>query len=368
MSAEETSADASSECAIRGEFSIGKHGRMIVLPVELGGRTIECLVDTGAGLTGFDIGLEDELGSPEGFRMLQTPRGISRRPAYQWPDVTLSGQRFRTNRAVVGLDLEDVRLATNSRIQGVIGFDVLRQNRMQIDFDQGKLRFLDEFTPDIAASLGLRIPLELTEYAPPFVMGSAGKRHRLRFLIDTGTQGNSLDADKFDELLDMDEVTLGSEFESVTAAGHAKGERGYVESLSLGPFTLRKQRVARININSLGLRFLSRFVVTFDFPGRSLYLKKGRHFDRPEPDATSGLSLLWEHHEPVVQGVREGGPAARAGLRPQDVVVAVNGDEKLTRDPFALRQLLTNSPGTKVAMRVRRLSREFAVDLVLDPD
>jgi predicted metalloprotease with PDZ domain len=120
-----------------------------------------------------------------------------------------------------------------------------------------------------------------------------------------------------------------------------------------------------LNVNSLGIRYFSRFRVTFDFPGRAVYLQRGAHYTRAEPCATSGLTLNWIGGEAVVESVREQGPADVVGIRPGDLLVSVNDNDAVVHDPFILRQLLTSEGGRKVAMTVNRGGRVLGFELVL---
>jgi hypothetical protein len=255
-----------------GEFQIGKQGRFILLPVTLGSRKVFCLVDTGASLSGFDESLKPVLGQPRGHRKLKTPGGSTRVEEFDWPDAKLRDQPLATDRRIVVVDLAEIRQATNDRIYGVIGMDVLRKYRLQIDFDAGWLRFLESL-PANTGKLGERIPMEFTDEGTPFFVGSLGDQASDRFLIDTGTQGNSLEATVFDELREQDFVQPERGFANVTLAGELRGRRGKLDRLTVGPFTREGLRVSRINFSSVGLHYLSRFRITFDFPGRCAYLQ-----------------------------------------------------------------------------------------------
>jgi hypothetical protein len=324
-------------------------------------------VDTGASLSGFDESLKPVLGQPRGHRKLKTPGGSTRVEEFDWPDAKLRDQPLATDRRIVVVDLAEIRQATNDRIYGVIGMDVLRKYRLQIDFDAGWLRFLESL-PANTGKLGERIPMEFTDEGAPYFVGSLGDQASDRFLIDTGTQGNSLEATVFDELREQDFVQPERGFANVTLAGELRGRRGKLDRLTVGPFTREGLRVSRINFSSVGLHYLSRFRITFDFPGRCAYLQKGKHYAKPEPCATSGLSILWIDGEPVIEEVRADGPGDRAGVKLRDVLVRVDGRPAAEFDPFALRQVLTSVGGRKVPLTVRRGTHELDVDVVLEDD
>ena len=186
--------------------------------------------------------------------------------------------------------------------------------------------------------------------------------------IDTGAQGNSIQPDKFDAFIGTDIIRLGSRFASVTVAGEVRGDRGRLSSLKVGPFAHEGIRVARVDSSSVGLDYLSRFCVTFDFPENVMYLRKGLQFAKNEPAATSGLMLKWDGDEIRVDSVREDGPADLAGIKSRDILVQINGKPAAEFDPFALRQLLTSAGGTKVRMTILRRTMEFEVELTLNED
>jgi regulator of sigma E protease len=65
--------------------------------------------------------------------------------------------------------------------------------------------------------------------------------------------------------------------------------------------------------------------------------------------------------EPVVSGFTQGSPAAAAGLKPGDRVLAVNGDKIESFDQ--LRENVLPYPGREIALRVERDGREFDAKL-----
>lgn len=350
-----------------GEFAIGRDGRFIVLPVEVAGQKISCLVDTGASLSAFDVSLKAFLGERRGHKLLKTPAGHVRRETFDWPAVRLGGQPLLSEQPVICLDLTEMRQATNVEIYCVVGTDILRNCRLQIDFDTGRLKFLASLPSD-RRELGESIAMPISEGGTPQIAGRIGSDQNVRFVIDTGAQGNSLEAALFDELAREQSIEPGRAFTSLTIAGELRGQRGKLDSLTIGPFTQRGLRVSRINLNSIGLRYFSRYQATFDFPGEKLYLKPGAAYSRAEPAATSGMTIVWENGEPTIETVRPKGAGAEAGLEAGDVLVRVSDRPAAEFDPFALRELFTSTAGRKVLLRVRRAGREFAAELVLEDD
>jgi hypothetical protein len=117
---------------------------------------------------------------------------------------------------------------------GILAMDCLRHYCVQLDFQAGKMRFLDSKSLDVT-QLGKPYPLKFWLYTPLYTdhVGLAGGK-TARSLVDTGWN------------LDGSCVWDGQTYTDLDV-----GTEG----------------------NILGLRFLARHLVTFDFPRRTMYLK-----------------------------------------------------------------------------------------------
>jgi serine protease Do len=69
-------------------------------------------------------------------------------------------------------------------------------------------------------------------------------------------------------------------------------------------------------------------------------------------------------HGAFISTVRSGGPAARAGLQPGDIVVSFNGQRVDTFDDLT-RSAADAAPGTTAQLRVLRSGHFLAVDVPL---
>jgi S1-C subfamily serine protease len=59
----------------------------------------------------------------------------------------------------------------------------------------------------------------------------------------------------------------------------------------------------------------------------------------------------------LVVEVERGGPAGQAGLRPGDVIIALNGDSVVDSNAFRIR-VSSTAPGSEVTLTVLRDGRE----------
>jgi hypothetical protein len=116
----------------------------------------------------------------------------------------------------------------------------------------------------------------------------------------------------------------------------------------------------------LGYSFLKHFRVALDYPHQVLWLDptRGDVEDRSEEYSHPGLQLESVGREVWVLAVAEGSPAARAGVRAGDELVAIDGEPTTGTDVVAVSRRLEGAPGTAVRLSLRRGAREWTCRLV----
>ena len=118
---------------------------------------------------------------------------------------------------------------------------------------------------------------------------------------------------------------------------------------------------------NVGGGILKRFVVTFDYHNKVMYLKRiaGPVTDVGRYDRAG----MWFNLAPKgfeIVAVTKGAPAEQAGLKKGDVITAIDGKPVGTIKLYELRERLRNDPaGTAVAFTVSRAgaSKEITVTL-----
>ncbi len=91
-------------------------------------------------------------------------------------------------------------------------------------------------------------------------------------------------------------------------------------------------------------------------------LEKG-HVDR----GWLGVVLDMSGHKPagaLVASVNRGGPGARVGLKPGDLIVSIDG-ERVENPRALIRAVSAIDPGERTHLRVRRQSQTFEVAVVV---
>lgn len=354
------------------EFKIATGGRPILLPVKIAGKTYKFMMDTGASHTTFDDSLRPMLGKPRETLEVKKSGKTHKAHTYCAPDATVGPLNLRVGGAVMCVDLSELREVTGLDIRGVIGMGMLRRYVIRIDFDRGVVQFFaagQKPGPD----WGSLVNMSLTSYGVPVIDGTFFGEFRTKPLIDTGFYPCGMISEKLFKALTFKKLIYKTvETQVMTADGNLKSTEVRVDDLLVGEnhysgLIFIKGRGA----NMLGLGFLSRHVVTFDFPNVKLYLKKGRNFNATDQTDMSGLHLLQKTDAPsrrsriVTHSVDAGSPAAGCGLKAGDVLEKVNGRNTSAYGLMELRELLKSSPGKKISVTVRREGKVHQAEFVL---
>lgn len=290
------------------------------------------------------------------------------------PEIAIADARIRDQVFEVSPDeLQNVEALDD---QGIIGFEIFRRFVMRIDYARRLITLIDPAHFD-AASAGTPIHFSfegnVIEIAGDFE-GVAG-----RFIIDTGSRAD---------------IVLNKPFakQNELSAKHPKGvdviagwgiggpARAYAmrgAHLGIGPVQVRNV-VTFLSSQSKGVfsgsdfsgeiggGILKRFVVTFDYEHQTMYLKPSPTSDDVGAFDRAGMWFNRSGKGFEIVDVVVGGPAAQAGLKPGDQIVAVNGQPATGEQVYKLRRRFRDEPpGTRMTVGVRRNGRLRTAELIL---
>lgn len=197
-----------------------------------------------------------------------------------------------------------------------------------------------------------------------------------------------------------------NDFLGLGLSGNIYGKRTRIPGLSVGSFHLKavntsfpeedailKARYYEERDGSVGGGFLSRFTVTFDYGNKLVRFKKNRKFSEPFNYNMSGLTLEHEGVELVkeerqasvntnrdnqnesltvnsisittevhfslvpkyvVVDVREGSPAALAGIQIGDEIITINGKPSYQYKLYELIDLFSSDEGRRISIEFKR--------------
>jgi hypothetical protein len=330
------------------EFRVAADGDALLLPVSFGGEEHLFLLDTGAEVTVCDVSLQDKL--EKARKAGCGGLSLGKLSLDSWPSQQT-------------MDLERFRKVSGHEIMGILGMDALRRFVVQVDLDAGKVRFLQ--TPGRAPGVPMR--LETYPQEAPRVVAQVAGAGAEPFILDTGMIGygsGALKAELFESLAGQGRLHPLTMSMDESAAGKSAQRNGRVEGLLLGDFNHRDLIFAKQKENLLGLNFLSRYVVTFDFPSRTVYLKKGNRFNAIDAQDRSGLHIVRIGERPVVDSVDPGSPAALAGVRAGDEILRLSDRDARGLTLFSIRKLLCH-PGEEVRLTLQRGAQEIVLPVFL---
>ena len=229
-------------------------------------------LDTGSPVTVLDKSLEPRLGLRLGAAEVVFPNfGTKSGHVYAAPQLYLSGTRLLTGTWVVTDNLERIPFP-NRQVRGILGMDCLRHYCVQLDFPSRKIRFLD---PDnlLTTVLGKAFPLTFSSgLVTVFVDDNFLAMKGINSAIDTG---DNLDGGLESKLF----VALQEKGGIQTKEGNNSTETASLEpnfrEVVFGGETYMDVRLWQsFGQNTVGLRFLARHLVTFNFPKRIMYLRR----------------------------------------------------------------------------------------------
>jgi hypothetical protein len=344
------------------EFDIERHGDVVLVPVYVEGTRCYFAIDTGSVTSVLDARFKSRLTPTD--RTISDKHGNAGLPLYQIPEATLGENGPSVEGDVACVDMARMRKVSGFDIRGILGMSFLNKHAFCLDFDSGKLTFLH--SADRTA--GTPVQLTFDSVMRPTVQVSLGSDGPMPLLIDTGMISpgfGEVTTPVFDQLLEEKRLSLiESPSQTITFAGQVTARKGLLERFKIGDFDMRPMSVREGTINAVGLGFLSRFVVTFDFPNKIMYLKKGKRFADPTPQDRSGLMVSRVAGETWLDRVFAGSPAAAGGIESGDVLVSVDGKRANEITLFELRHLLAVD-GREVDLVVRGIGGKRDVKLKL---
>ena len=228
------------------------------------GREFQCAVDTGSPTTSLPAALERTLGMQLGAGTMSTLDSAANQPIriFAAPKLFLGNTRLVTGK----------RVDTGGGSMAILGMDCLQHYCIQLDFAAGRMRFLDPEHLD-TTELGEAFPLVRSRYAMirhASLFGDANEK----LLIDTGWPFDGCLTPGLFERAEQDHNGKPIPyFVDGIPKGNAKDMAEFAECNWDGT-KYTDVVIGKGPLNLVGMRFLSRHLVTFNFPKGMMYLKR----------------------------------------------------------------------------------------------
>lgn len=352
-------------------------GQSIVLPVTLAGQPLKFFC-TSLSVHFFDESLRPQLGRVLGVKRIvgalaqDTPADVVKTPTLIVGDYEL---RPMEGDIAPVVDLSALRQATEEEIRGVLGLPFLCGRLVQFDFDEGVVRLAHrQLNRD---ELGTPWPLRLASSKSLWVDNVlVGDRTESFELALGNNRWIGVHHWLFKSLVQEEKVRMFAPdmYGKYRTYGPPVGESGLLTQIAWGGQNQNEVIIDKSDSNLLGLRFLSRFVITLDVDGGRIYLRPGKKARANRPDAIgcTGMTAEKRDRDFVVTEVRDNSSSAMAGVRVGDAVVSINGIpcRDMLRTEFAWR--MDESRGSRVGLEIQRdglpIRVSFDVPLTTPPE
>ena len=234
---------------------------------------------------------------------METPNGAVRLALHD--PITLSlGSFLKASTGPTGCaEVASLFTTRNETVDGVIGMDVLSQFVVRIDIARHKVFFLSACNEQAGTPIALLGEPTFPATAEYPIAGHRGPRVLLKladgdsasFLFDTGMVADSVNirSDRYKTLVKQDHVIPCRESIGWSFGGARMQQGGVLKSFELGDFQHQNILVEDCSGNSIGLAYMARYVVTFDFPGHRLLLKPSGLFAASEAELSLRLGKDW---------------------------------------------------------------------------
>lgn len=282
----------------------GDPGDWLIVMVRInGGEPLPFIVDTGAPMTCLDQSLEPRLGKRLANATYVNmgashPGGVYRAPKFFVGTIPLrdSGAYVET------VDCTLWSRAAGVPFRGFLGMDVLKHYCVQMDFQNGRVRFLDEQHADKSA-WGTRYHLRNVGDGCVFIADNFTGVKGRPSMIDTGS-----DSDGF---LVPQLYRQWTNQAAPPAPGRARfpdgalgGDIYHDLDLSCMPAS---DHDAHSRFNLIGIHSLSENLVTFDFPERTMYLKRVSDWPLADRDIEAAALAVDQSAADVLENLKRHG-------------------------------------------------------------
>jgi len=298
--------------------------------------TLNFILDTGSG------GISLDSTTAEYFKLKGTPsnrtiRGIAgiRNVSFlnnrklHLPGLTVDSLNFHIN------DYSILTAVYGEKIDGIIGYSVLSRYIIKINYDSSSIEFWTRGSYRYPRGGFLLRPI-INSTPVQQLRVKDGKTITARFLYDMGAGLNmmlSTDFLKDSSLLDKKRKLYAKEAEGL--GGKVDMAMTIIKEVKLGPYKFKNVPVYvfndTFNITSypflaglLGNDILRRFNVILNYDRRDIHLIPNTHFNEAFDYSYTGIELYYIEGKIIIGDVAKGSPAEVAGIKEDDVVVAVN--------------------------------------------
>jgi len=284
----------------------------IFLPVQLDGRECSFLFDTGASFVVLDKSFRHLVAKPLSLKEaeartgikfaskhIRTPNGEVKLEMYKAFPLRLGKLQIANRFPYLLADLKALWPFSGEKFCGILGVSFIRQFRWEIDFKKGEIKAYVGAEPYMQG-YSARTPIFWSKARIPQVaVNFQGKE--IAFDIDTGDNGSGrMKKENLLFLQERSQILASQKQEIVTVSSLSMSKEYRLRSLSFANVLYPKVVMQESAQNAIGLAFLKRHNIVFDFPFNMLYLQHHKDYAAKQELDKSGLRVVIQDEKLIV--------------------------------------------------------------------
>jgi Aspartyl protease/PDZ domain len=332
--------------------------------------TLNFILDTGSGAISLDSATAAEFKIPHvpSGKVVTGVAGIrpvdySRNNELKLPGLTIDSLDFYIN------DYSVLSSVYGEKIDGIIGYSVLNRYIISLNYDSLYISFYNPGKIKYPSDGYLLHPIFTALPIQPLVIRDR-RKIEANFYIDTGAGLCFLVSKQFEE----DSSLLKRRRKPVMIQVQGMGGKKHmmvtiIKSLEIGPYKFSRVPTDVLNdvynVTSypflggvIGNDLLRRFNVVLNYPDREIHISPNSHYYDQFDYSYTGISMYYEDGKIYADDVIPKSPAYRAGLRKDDIILAVNTN--FSNDITVYKNLMQNV-GQRITLLISRKEKPLII-------
>lgn len=273
------------------------------------------------------------------------------------PGLTVDSLNFHVS------DYDILSSVYGDKVDGIVGFSFFSRYIVKIDYDSLKVYVYSKGSFKYPKGGHLLKPSISNNIPMQYAFVKEAESINSRFYFDTGAGLCLLFSSEFasdSSILDPRKKTYLTQAQGL--GGKANMRLTTIKELKIGPYRFRNVPTYIFdddyNVTSypnicglLGNDIMRRFNVVLNYDRHEIYLTPNSHYRDLFDYSYTGLQIYWVNGEVTVGDVMKDSPADKAGLKEEDIILAVNNNFS---NNIQLYKNLLQSTGDKVKILVKR--------------